>query len=272
MLLVKQSLTKFFYSDGIRINIALSSALKSRSIQKFNLDLKTALKKQILFVAEIDKIKNIFNKLGKAIDKNLLLLLGVLWLTLDETMAGGRERMYSFLLWAGNKGGESALDKMVPVGEFNLKDQALKTKLEKRVDFLIKTADKTGIKTVARIIQDGLDQNLSVKEIVQFLREKAEPIASERADMITETETAYAMSLVEMETFKKNGIKKHHWITVETEMTCAACLANEAAGEIEIGKEFPSGTKAPPLHPYCACFLLPVLPITIEGKLWTGGK
>lgn len=272
LLQVKQSLTKFFYSDGIRINVALSSALKSRSAQKFNLDLKNALKKQILYVAEMDKLKKIYNSLEKAINKNLLLLLGALWLVLDEAMDGGKERMYSFLLWAGNKGGESGLDKMVPVGVFNLKDQLLKDALRERIDFLVETVDKTGMKAVARIIQDGLDQKLPAKEVVKFLREKAEAIASERADLITETETAYAMSLVEMETFKKNGIKKHHWVVQQDELTCGVCLDNEAVGDIEIGQEFPNGVEAPPAHVNCRCFLIPVLPITIEGKLWTGGE
>lgn len=247
----------------------MTSALNSKASLNFKKELNKALTKQILEVAEVEKISGITKRLNK-VSKNLLLMLGVIWLSLDEAIDGGKDRIYDYMLWSGNKGGESALDKMIPFGEFNLKDKDLKDKLMDRVDFLVRTVDKTGMKLTAKIISDALDQKLSAVEITKYLREKAKAISQERAEMITDTETAYAMGLVETETFKRNGIKKHYWVVVEDERLCSFCMANEAAGAIAIGKEFPSGATAPPQHQSCRCFLLPVLPITIKGKVWMG--
>jgi SPP1 gp7 family putative phage head morphogenesis protein len=102
------------------------------------------------------------------------------------------------------------------------------------------------------------------------MRNQADLIADQRAGLITETEAAYAMSLVENETYKRNGIAKHRWITAQDERTCVECMGNEEAGAIKIDENFPSGVMAPPAHVRCRCYHLPVLPTMIEQKIWTG--
>jgi len=269
LILVKRSLQKYFYVTGT--NIALYEALGTDETKKFKEKTRKAIEKQILHIAEFDKLSQIVSSKKKSIDSSVLLGVVALWSAFHESLDGGREEIFLFLVWAGTQGGQSGLDKMIPPSrKFELTNLEIRNKLNNRVDFLLKTVDKTGTEWVARTIQDGLEQGLSTAEITKYLRSEAKQIAEERADLISETELAYAMGLVEVETFRRNGIEKYRWITAEDERVCEICMANEAAGEISIGEEFPMGVVAPPQHVRCRCFLIPTLPTMIEQIVWSG--
>ena len=264
---VKRSLEKFFYKAGM--NIAVYNAERYQESVDFRNAMNDALEKQIRHVATVDNVNTVTRTINKQ-DMNLVVAVGALWLILDEALKGGSKTISDFLVWGGEQGGQTALDKMVPDRTFNFKNLELKDKLQDRTDFLLKSLDKTGTKWVASTIEEGLKAKMTNIELVKFLRDRAMEVARERAQLITETELMYSMNLVELEAYKRNGIEKVKWVTAHDERVEEACLANEAAGYITLGEEFPMGVMNPPQHISCRCLLLPKLPITIEGQVWEG--
>lgn len=265
---LRSSLQKYFYSA--RVNIGFHTAYNKRQAILFQNKIAKAIEIQVLHIANADKVYDIIRHREKINDRNLLLAVSLLWLSLDNVINKGEAVILGFLLWAGEQGGQVALDKMVPDRVFNLTNTLIKTKLVERTDFLVNAVDSTTQKWVAQTIENALKQGWDVPNTVFYLKEQAKKISQERAELITETELINAMNLVEMEAFKRNSILKHKWVTSEDEKVEELCLANEAAGVIKVGDMFPSGTESPPAHFLCRCYLLPVLPEVIEGKIWTG--
>lgn len=249
---IKERMENYFWGAGV--NIALHNVLTSKEAKKFRRKTKDAIKKQIDYFAKLDNISM------KKSDS---------WLPFADAFDGGMLAIYAYLLFAGEKGGQSALNKMVPQHIFDLKNIKLKKQLGERNQYLVKTLDETGISWVSDILEKGREQGLRSTEIVNILRKEAKNQAEYRADMITETEAMYAMNLVEVETYKRNGIEKVTWEISGDERTCPICWENHEAGQVELGKEFPSGDISPLAHPQCRCFLLPVLPVTVDN-IWTG--
>ena len=132
-----------------------------------------------------------------------------------------------------------------------------------------KTLDKTGMSLLSRLFTEGMSQNMTNTELINFLRERTKSIAQRRGELIVETELITAMNLVETEVYKRNGIKKVVWRTAEDEKVEAICIINEKKGAIVLGEAFPSGHISPPGHSRCRCFLVPF----ISGNLnisWIG--
>lgn len=265
---INYNLQKYFYSAGV--NIGFHTAFRSRQSVIFQNKIAKAIEKQILFIASTDKIYDVIRYKEKLDDKNILLTLGTFWLALNNAIDKGDLVILNYLIWAGGWGGQVALDKMVPDRTFILKNELIKNQLADRMQYLIKTVDKTSQKWVADVIEKGYQAGWNTDRIAFFLKENAKKIAMERAELITETELMNAMNLVELEAFKKNNIAKHKWVTQMDERVEELCMANEVAGSIKVGDIFPSGTEKPPQHPQCRCYLIPILPEYIKGKLWTG--
>jgi SPP1 gp7 family putative phage head morphogenesis protein len=266
---INYSLQKYLYSAGV--NIGFHTAFHNKQSVIFQNKIAKAIEKQILLIASTDKIYDVIRYKEKLDDKNILLTLGTFWLVLNNAMDKGDAVILNYLIWAGGWGGQVALDKMVPDRTFVLKNELIKSQLADRMQYLIKTVDKTSQKWVADVIEKGYQAGWDTDRITLFLKENAKKIAMDRAQIITETELMNAMNLVELEAFKKNNIAKHKWITQVDEKVCAEiCMANEAAGSIKVGGEFPGGTEKPPGHILCRCYLIPILPEYIKGKLWTG--
>jgi len=267
-LLVKRSLEKYFYSSGT--NIALHNALNNKKAQDFQRRIDQAINKQINYIATVDKIQEIIDHLYKLKDQNILVGVGLTWLYLSDVISGGEAGILGFLYWAGQQGGQAALDKMVPDHRFNFNNLELQLKLSQRSQFFTEAVDDTTKKWTAQMIENGLKKNLNAEQIASLIKEEARNMIDYRSGIITETELMTAMNMVEVEVFKRNHIEKHLWITAEDERVEDLCLANETAGAIKVGDPFPSGDISPLAHLNCRCYLLPVLPFAIEGQVWTG--
>ena len=264
--LIKRSLERYFVSN--RVNIFLLKALKEKIFLNFRNKLEKTFELQIINIATLDKISAISQGFSKS-DTDILIAINAVWLGLSDLL-DQQDDLAPFYYWAGEKGGQASLDKMVPDHNFQLENIKLKTQLDQRASYLVKTVDKTNQKIIARTITEGLKQRLSNQVIIQYLKQNSGRISKERADLISETELAYSMGLVDVETMHRNGIEMHKWITEADELTCEACTANESAGYVDVGDEFPSGVTATPAHVRCRCFLIPKLPLVINGEIWTG--
>lgn len=257
---VKQLIAKQLLANGT--NVALHEALKKPKTSTFRQGTKRAIESQILHVARMDSLALKKDEFYKALTDD--------WIKFEEAFPGGRKGILIFLLFAAEEGGQAGLDKMLPNQTFGLGNKALQESLEKRLDFFVKTIDKTTMDWIKRVVKEGQSDNLSNFQIIKGLREIAPEVATTRADLIAETELMVSMGKIELEVFKRNGIGKVRWVTSLDERTCPICMTNEDAGAIDVGKAFPEGQKYPPAHIRCRCFLLPVLPDTIEGEVWTG--
>ena len=266
---IKQSIQKFFFVNGT--NIAFEESYSKKESRDFENKTKVALARQMLHVAEVDKISNIVDRVDKVSNKKILKAVAAIWLNFIDVFDGGSEGIDNYLVWSGNEGGQAALDKMIPPAEtFNLTNKKIVKKLTDRTDFLVKSLDKTGIRWTTDIIEEGMENEMEPVEITKFLRDKSVDVAEDRAALITETELITAMVVVELITFDRNGIDRHRWITTLDERVCEICLGNEMAGSISVNDSFPSGHAGPPAHIRCRCYLLPDLPEVINTPVWTG--
>ncbi len=267
-LLVKRSLEKFFYSAGT--NVALYNAVKSEKGQEFKQKINKALLKQIIYIARLEYISQITQRIKKQKSSLLEQAVATYWFAFREAFEGGQDALISYLFWAAVQGGQTGLDKMIPQHQFSLQNLELKEKIFLRADFLPETLDKTGIVWVSQAVDQALKQGMKSSEIVKFLRDAAREVAAERSQLVVETELMTAMNLIELETYRRNSIERIRWKTAQDERVEAICLANEAAGAINVGETFPMGQMSPPAHIRCRCYLLPILPTAIQGTVWVG--
>lgn len=122
---------------------------------------------------------------------------------------------------------------------------------------------------IRQTIYDGLNDGLRSSEIADEIEigsaDAGYAFSEERAALIANTEIRRAHSegsLAGMRGAQDAGVDvRKRWITSGHDTACDDCLENEAAGEIDIEDEFPSGDDAAPAHPNCNCDI-----VAIAGK------
>ena len=86
-------------------------------------------------------------------------------------------------------------------------------------------------------------------------------LAGGRPGLIALTEVMRAFSAAMLAVMKMLGIvAQRRWETRRDGKVCPSCLRNQNAGPLPLAQAFPSGAMAPPQHPRCRCWLVPVLP------------
>jgi Phage Mu protein F like protein len=106
-------------------------------------------------------------------------------------------------------------------------------------------------------IADGFRDNLTVDEIAANIVSSA-GLSAERARTIAQHEVFEINNSVALNSFRlardEAGVKlKKVWETSGDDNVCEDCLENEAAGEIDLDDDFPSGSDSPPEHVNCGC-------------------
>jgi hypothetical protein len=126
--------------------------------------------------------------------------------------------------------------------------------LLKDADVTIKSVAANRFDMLARILADSLDRGDTVDELTERLR----PVLRnpEWARTVAITETVRGIQSAAMAKYRELGVTKVGWKTSADEDVCGTCLANEAAGLIDIDDRFPSGDAHPPQHPHCLCALV----------------
>ena len=257
---IQIKIEQFFYKVGV--NIGHLSQLRSPRYKKFRDDVKAAMEKQIINVTTDRKIAAIaktLKKAGSPLDPYWIPFLAII----------SEEEVSDFIKWSANSGGKVIVGKLGNTGTFNLVNSTILGGFDKRAGFVIDSVDGTTKAWVISQIGAGLENGMTANEIAKSMRDSMGDMIEMRSNLIAEAESANAISTIEMQIYKKSGITKQHWVTSHDERVEEQCLQNEAAGSIEIGKDFPSGVVAPPAHLRCRCFLQPDGEIKTD-QIWLG--
>lgn len=177
----------------------------------------------------------------------------------------------SFLLKIGQIGGQYELDNLGIKGTFVMENKAVIKYFEDHNKLLIEGIDETSREWIADKLRTGKEQMLMPREIAETMRNEAKAISAMRAELITLTETANALSVTQKETALQNGIKEQVWRTSIDERVCPTCLPLDGA-KVAIGNLYAGIYNHPPAHPRCRCYLEDVIPEDwfIPVKPWTG--
>lgn len=259
---------KFVYQKGT--NVALYNAEHSDRYQNFKKAVLRGLTSQINRIADYKNTLPLLISLAKAKSTTPELLSQVSVLVRTDSLSE-KVNLASYLVWAGEQGGQAGLDKLGIDGIFGLKDDELITYFNDYSRLVIDSVDDYTKQWIATTIQDGKINGLTPFEIAEMLQEEGKAISAIRAERIVLTETAKAMSTIELETAKRNGILEKIWRTSLDERVCPTCspLENERR---KISENFSVGTDGPPAHVSCRCYFEEVIPEdwVMPSKLWVG--
>ncbi len=138
--------------------------------------------------------------------------------------------------------------------------KAIKYAQERGAQMVIKyelTPDSAG--RLVRIVSDGIKNKRGIGGLVSDIRKEFPDMTTERARLIAQNETAYALSQASLDNMREMGIEGKEWVTAGDDRVCEICTGNGAAGVIPIDKAFPSGHMYPPGCQNCRCALAPAL-------------
>jgi PAS domain-containing protein len=115
--------------------------------------------------------------------------------------------------------------------------------------------DKTTRNILRGLIEKAFSEGLSRHELAMRIKASS-AFDDSRAKMIARTEIVRAQSMGQVAVWKAVETDPHvRWLAGGPN-PCPLCIANQAAGPIQLGKEFPSGDKVPGAHPNCNCSLV----------------
>jgi SPP1 gp7 family putative phage head morphogenesis protein len=182
---------------------------------------------------------------------------------------------------AGNLGGQAAIKKLGIKVSFNLKSKALLNELKKRGEMIAGNISQRTLNDFRKILYTSyMEKGISPYEVKQKIEFLFEETYRNRAMAIARTETGIASSIVQHESYEKNGIEKKEWLATMDDKTRESHA--EANGQIvPIDEPFQVGD-AELMHPLdpagppeevcnCRCDELPVIgePVKVE-EAWSG--
>lgn len=257
---------KFVYEQGI--NVALYNAEQSKKYQKIQRDFEKALNKQVATIGKDENTMDTLVMLAKKADHPLLGQVAVL---INKMPINEQVELAAYLVYAGELGGQSALDKLGIDAVFGLKNQQVIDYFGDYSNLLLDDIDETTTKFVADTIQKGKDEGLSPFEIAKNLIDTGKAINAIRAERIVLTETARAMTLIEIEEAQRLGIRKKIWRTSRDDRVDPICIELEGK-EAAIKGLFVGGYEGPPAHVSCRCYIEEVIPDDwqIPENIWVG--
>jgi len=143
-------------------------------------------------------------------------------------------------------GAEGAFDPSNPNTEKFIKERAKE---------FSETFNETTAKRLLDQVKEGLEKNETTEELSERVSQFYEGEQDFRSERAARTEVSASSNFAAQEAYQQAGAEKMQWIVVDPQDE--DCISNE--GEIvDIGDEFPSGDKFPPVHPQCVCTVLPV--------------
>jgi SPP1 gp7 family putative phage head morphogenesis protein len=260
---------KFVYEKGT--NVALYNAEHDNRYQSFQENLEKALYSQILRIADYKDKLPLLMSLAKAKTNASEQLINQVSVLINTDSLQGKIDLAAYLIWAGEQGGQAFFDKTNIDGIFGLKDEDLISYFNDYSNLIIESVDDYTKQWIATKIQDGKLAGLSPFEIQTMLEEDGKAMSSIRAERIVLTETAKAMTKVELEAARRNGILEKIWRTSLDERVCPTCSPLEGQRR-KIDEDFSEGIDGPPAHVSCRCYFEEVIPDgwQMPDNVWQG--
>ena len=241
---------KFVYEKGT--NVALYNAEHTQEYKDAQDSIQKGIKVQ-LSLFDADKIHHLmlFTKSAAPPPDALVQAIAV---TFGVDTLDAYINMDEYLQIAGTWGGQAAMDKMQINGVFTLQNQELLTYLSDHANLVIDSVDQTTQKWLADQIMQGSADGLTPQEIANGIADSSDQFSEARAKTIVLTETAAAITQVEIATSASYGITEKTWHTSEDDLVDEICgdLDDETVG---INESFSSGDDGPPAHPNCRCYI-----------------
>lgn len=251
------------------INVGLEIAENSDRYKKFKAKIKSDLFEQVANVARNENYIDTLLMLAKT--DNHLQDQAAIFLAYAAINQDWKIAIPSYLMWAGSQGGQTFLDKVGIEAVFGLQNRKFIEYFNDHSRLVIDSVNDTTAKWLANVIQESKQNGLAINEIIDTIVSEGKDMSRIRAERIVLTETANAMSLVEIEAAKRIGVDEMIWRTSRDERVCPICgpLYNKRA---KIGQEFAPGITRNPAHVQCRCYLDEVLPEnwTVPSQVWLG--
>jgi HK97 family phage portal protein len=155
------------------------------------------------------------------------------------------------------QGGEQAMTiSGAPDVAFNPDTPSAKKFLQARAKFFAKSITATKRDELFATLNEGVKNNENLTELTARVTEVYSNEKKEwEAQRVARTEISASANEGAVEAYKQAGVEKHEWLVVSPEDV--DCLSNEGV-VVDVGDDFPSGDKYPPVHPNCECTTVPV--------------
>ena len=246
---------------------------KPYKIAKQNLEI--AFKKQLNGAIERGLVSNVNDKLGKVVEE-----LEPVSESQKEQIKDGVDKSVSPLsdflsisillglfMFVANRTGQKTLKQLGISAKFSLTNEPIIDYYVRRQDLIITSVDNTTKSFLANQITKGLNQGLSVGEMVKEIRSQYKDFTDYRAERIVRTETQKTAGDMSWRTAKYNGSEQKH--SIIGGRACEDCIANDAEGWIPMNESFSSGDMTEPFHPNCMCTVLYQKPLA-NVSFWAG--
>lgn len=123
------------------------------------------------------------------------------------------------------------------------------------------TRDATGkladgvLGAFGRVLAEGMQASADAKSLAESLAAAAADSAKAMAAVLDQITRQAALAASYW--YHDAGVEYVEWLTEDDDRVCVICQANEDAGPVRLGDEFPSGDTEPEAHPRCRCALIP---------------
>lgn len=251
------------------INVGLERVERSPKYKEFKKNIREGIENQIMVLVNNSNLVDTLTMLAKA-DNPLLSQVG-LFMAYAAVENDWKNIIPAYLVWAGEQGGQNFLDKVEIDAVFGLQNKKFISYFNDRSKLVIKSVDNTTKKWIAEIIQESKQSGLSTSQIIDKMVTEIPGFTKIRAERIALTETANAMSLVEIESAKKMGFTEMIWRTSRDERVCPICGPLEGRRK-KFDEVFDGIYNRPPAHVSCRCDLEEVIPDTWQKptSIWLG--
>lgn len=174
---------------------------------------------------------------------------------MDKAVTAGITLITPFIQDYLKQSGDRASD--VAGGEdFDDEDPKVQAFVKERAKFFAAEINNTTREDVLKVVQEGIDESLTLDEISEKISAVYEIAKGSRTDMIARTEVSAASNEGAKLAYEQAGVQMWEWMVVNPEDE--DCKENEGV-VVKIGDEFPDGSTQPPEpHPNCECTTLPV--------------
>lgn len=256
-----QQLTERFIDKRLRANKPFQSLILTPQFEKFQKDIKKAIKSQLKETARRLNNQAVLHTTDM-IDSWLQTMFPPISKYLD------RDEVYEYLLYCFVEGvraqyGRLGLKTTATKTSFNfdnsfdfeLTNQNLIDALNSDADYLLSKSaiDATTRQQLIDLIQEAKLDNATIDEIASTITDAMPDISDSRAFVISRTETARAMGQGNYQAMVQNGVQQKQWVAAGSHV-CAICQGNVDDGLINVSDSFSSGDDYEPAHPNCECY------------------